>query len=75
MARKDLCVLQREGAIEAIKGTDTVHYKHGVWNPYKIVSTEYAIKAIDESGYGADVSIEEETGELYVAVPCDSDMW
>ena len=60
-------------AVEAIDNTATVMYKHGVWNKYERVTTEYAQQKIMNSGYGADVY--EESGTYYVSIPCDSDMW
>ena len=72
---KIICELRFSEAIEAIKGTDTVMYKHGVWNPYEKRKTEKVIKSIENSGYGADVKYNEETNQYYVSIPCDSDMW
>ena len=43
-------------AIEAIKNEKTVMFRSGVWNNYNLVTTEYAIQRIKNSGYGADVS-------------------
>ena len=43
---KMVCSLKYEEAVEAIKGTKTVMYKHGVWNKYTECSTEEAIKHI-----------------------------
>lgn len=52
---KRIIVLGREKAVDAIKDTDTVMYRHGVWNEYYKTKTENAIKSIENSGYGADV--------------------
>lgn len=73
MARKIICKLAFKEAIEIIKDENEVFYKHGVWNKYEKASTEYVIKRIENSGYGADVF--EEDGELYVSIPSNSDMW
>lgn len=70
-----VCRLQFKKAAEAIEGTETVWYKHGVWNPYEKRRTEDVIKRIMKSGYGADVCKDEETGQFYVEIPCDADMW
>jgi len=51
-----------------------VFYRHGVWNEYKKVPTERAIESIKKSGYGADV-YQDSSGQFYVSIPCDSDMW
>ena len=32
---KTICSLQFDEAIEAIKGTEKVMYRHGVWNDYQ----------------------------------------
>lgn len=72
---KTICRLRRSEAIEAIKNTETVMYKHGVWNPYYERKTAVVIKSIENSGYGAEVRFDEETGKYYVSIPCDSDMW
>lgn len=72
---KEICTLQREKAIEAIKKTKTVMYKHGVWNPYYERDTEGVIKSIENSGYGADVRYNEEKKMFFVSIPADCDMW
>ena len=61
-------------AVKAISGTETVMYRHGVWNSYKEMSTEEAIEHIKKSGYGADIR-KDEDGIYYVSIPCDADMW
>ncbi len=70
-----VCSLQFEKAIEAIKDTKTVMYTHGVWNPYYERKTEDVIKSIQRSGYGADVDRDDATGQLYVSIPSEGDMW
>ncbi len=72
---KMVCSLKYEEAIEAIKGTKTVMYKHGVWNEYTECNTEEAIKHIRNSGYGADVRYDDEKKMFFVSVPADCDMW
>lgn len=72
--RKVICQLRIQESIDAISGTSQVHYKHGVWNEYQVKDTAAVIKAIRNSGYGADV-FQDENGVYYVSVPCDSDMW
>lgn len=71
---KRIVMLGYSEAVDAIKGTTTVMYKHGVWNKYEPISTEKASKYIMSSGYGADV-YKDENGRFYVSIPCDSDMW
>ncbi len=71
---KLICTLRFQEAIDLIAGTMRVFYRHGVWNEYKKVPTERAIEAIKKSGYGADV-YQDSSGQFYVSVPCDSDMW
>ena len=66
--------LGTKDAIMAISNCKYVNYKHGVWNPYKVVPVGMAISAITNSGYGADV-FKNSKGEFFVSVPCDSDMW
>ena len=70
---KMVCSLKYEEAVEAIKGTKTVMYKHGVWNKYTECSTEEAIKHIRNSGYGADVRYDDEKKMFFVSVPADCD--
>ena len=60
-------------AIKAIEAQKTVMYRSGVWNKYREVPVEEAIRGIKNSGYGADVY--EEDGKYYVSVPSSSDMW
>lgn len=61
-------------AVEAIKDSREVMYKHGVWNSYALEKTEDVIERINNSGYGADVYADEK-GMLYVCTPTVSDMW
>lgn len=68
-----ICELAFDSAINAIKDSKYVMYRHGVWNRYEKVPTEHAIKYIRTSGYGADVF--ERDNMFYVSIPCDSDMW
>lgn len=72
---KNVCTLQFQRAVDAIKHTKTVMYKHGVWNKYNERKTEDVIKSIQNSGYGADVRYDETNDLFYVSVPCDADMW
>ena len=72
---KEIVKLGFDSAVKAIDGTKTVMYKHGVWNPYYERNTEDVKKSIMNSGYGADVWIDERNGKLHVSIPCDSDMW
>ena len=62
-------------AIEAIKNQKNVMFRSGVWNSYNLVTVDYAIQRIKNSGYGADVSYDENTGKYYVSVPSSGDMW
>lgn len=61
-------------AVEAIKDSREVMYKHGVWNSYALEKTEDVIKHINNSAWGADVYRNEE-GTLYVCTPANADMW
>jgi len=70
-----LCSLGRKEAIDLIRETETVMYKHGVWNSYEKKSTEDVIRKIEASGYGADVRINYGTGVYYVCTPAQADMW
>lgn len=70
-----LCSLGRQTAIALISGTEKVMYKHGVWNSYEEKRTDEVIKRIENSGYGADVTINHETGVYYVCTPANADMW
>ena len=70
-----ICSLAFEPAINAIKDTETVMYKHGVWNKFYERKTSEVIESIKKSGYGADVSYNEAKGIYYVSIPCDADMW
>ena len=62
-------------AIKAIENQRNVMFRSGVWNNYNLVTTEYAIQRIKNSGYGADVSYDESTGKYYVSIPSSGDMW
>ena len=62
-------------AIKAIESQKTVMFRSGVWNNYNLVTSEYAIQRIKNSGYGADVSYDEKTGIYYVSIPSSGDMW
>lgn len=75
MKLEKICKLKRAEAIEAISHTVQVFYRQGVWNPYKKTDTATAIKAIQGSGYGADVSYDAKNKAYYVSIPTDSDMW
>ncbi len=48
---RNVCTLQVEKAIEAIQHTETVMYKHDVWNPYYERGTKGVIESIKKSGY------------------------
>lgn len=72
---KTICSLRFKEAIAAIQGTETVMYRHGVWNEYSLCKTEDAIKGIQRSGYGADVKYDEDKKMFYVSVPAACDMW
>ena len=73
---KRIVTLGYQEAVDAIKGTSMVMYRHGVWNKYEPLSVEKASKAIMASGYGADVYMDEDKpDQFYVSIPCDSDMW
>lgn len=62
-----------------------VNYRRGVWNKYESIGATEAIKKVNDSGYGADVTIEyDERWEMgyvdgkckvYLSCPCSSDMW
>ena len=71
---KQICKLGIASAIEAIKGTEKVFCKRGVWNSYELKDTEHVSNAFRNSGYGADVFFNEDTKMFYVSVPCDSDI-
>ena len=71
---KLICTLQRQKAIDLITGSMRVFCRYGVWNEYRKIPTERAIEAIKKSGYGADI-YQDGSGQFYVSVPCDSDMW
>lgn len=70
-----LCSLGRKEAIDFICETETVMYKHGVWNSYEKKSTKEVIGKIERSRYGADVKIDYTTGVYYVCTPAQADMW
>lgn len=70
-----ICKLQTKKAIETIKDTEKVYYRSGVWNSYEMQDTKTVIKAIENSGYGADVFYNKDNKMYYVSKPCDSDMW
>ena len=72
---KQIVTLGVESAIVAVRKTEKkIFSKSGVWNSYSPITKERAISAIEKSGYGADV-YEDEGKNIYVSIPCDSDMW
>lgn len=77
MAKQKVCGLSRNKSIAFLKQitNNKIFYKNGVWNPYKQKDREEAIKAIWNSPYGADIFKDVANGEIYVSVPCASDMW
>ena len=76
MKKKEmLCKLGRELAISLIHDVPTVQYKNGVWNQYEERPTDYVTERIRNSGFGADVWLNYETGTYYVCTPVRSDMW
>ena len=64
-----------DDAIKAIKNQKNVMFRSGVWNPYGLVTVDFAIQRINGCGYGADVYYNEDTGKYYVSIPSSSDMW
>jgi hypothetical protein len=50
-------------------------FRSGVWNPYGLVTVDFAIQRIKGCGYGADVYYNEDTGKYYVSIPSSGDMW
>lgn len=62
-------------AIKAIENQKNVMFRSGVWNNYNLVTVDFAIQRIKNSGYGADVSYDENTGKYYVSIPSSGDMW
>jgi hypothetical protein len=70
---KNIFSLKRKEVIDAIKDCKEVYFKHGVWNPYTVVSVEKVIMEVQRSGYGAD--LREEDGKYFVSVPSDGDMF
>lgn len=74
-ALKQIVTLGVESAIAAVrKAEKKIFSKSGVWNSYSPTTKERAISAIEKSRYGADV-YEDEEKNIYVSMPCDSDMW
>jgi len=67
--------LKIQEVIDEISDSDTVFYRHGVWNTYKLTDTKAVIESVKKSGYGADLRLDEKTGIYYVSVPADCDMW
>ena len=62
-----------------------VYYKSGIWNDYEKRSPQSAIKSCNNSLYGGNITLgydeKWEAGEvdgkadIYIACPCESDMW
>ena len=72
---EQICTLSTKNSMEAVQaGTKSVFIRSGVWNAYHITTKQEAIAAIERSSYGADV-YRDTDGNLYVSMPCDSDMW
>lgn len=61
-------------AVNAIRRASFVYLKRGLGNDYKLISTDDAMKVIENSGYGAGVKVDD-AGMLYVNVPCMADLW
>ena len=59
---------------EVEKAEKKIFSRSGVWNDYSLTTKERAISAIKKCGYGADIYIDEEKN-IYVSMPCQSDMW
>lgn len=59
---------------EVEKAEKKIFSRSGVWNDYSITTKERAISAIEKCGYGADIYIDEGKN-IYVSMPCQSDMW
>ena len=74
--KKKVCELAFKDAVEAVKnsGLSAVMYKHGCWNKSELKDVGYVIGRINDSGYGADVDVDE-NGMLWVCTPSQSDMW
>ena len=64
--------LKKKEVIEAITGTTSVYYRHGVWNNYSLTDTVQVVKDIQRDGW-ADLWIDD--GKYYVSIPADSDMF
>lgn len=59
---------------EVEKAEKKIFSRSGVWNDYSLTTKERAISAIEKCGYGADIYIDEGKN-IYVSMPCQSDMW
>ena len=59
---------------EVEKAEKKIFSRSGVWNDYSLTTKERAISAIEKCGYGADIYIDE-WKNIYVSMPCQSDMW
>ncbi len=75
MSRISICKLQTQAAIEAIASKSEVFYKSGVWNDYEKKPFDYVAERIARCSYGADVYLDEDTGDFYVCTPVSADMW
>lgn len=72
---KRLAELDTKKSIELVNATEKkIFVRDGVWNPYEETNKESAIRVIKHGGYGATVD-EDDEGNLYIKVPCSSDMW
>lgn len=59
---------------EVERAEKKIFSRSGVWNDYSLTTKERAISAIEKCGYGADIYIDEGKN-IYVSMPCQSDMW
>ena len=72
---EQLCTLSTQKSMDAVQtGTKSVFIRSGVWNAYHVTTKQEAVTAIERSPYGADV-YRDTDGNLYVSMPCESDMW
>lgn len=51
-----------------------IYLKFGVWGDYERVTKECADKAVEKAKYTSIIKYNDR-GDMYITIPCHSDMW
>ena len=77
MARTKVVNLGIESAVKFLEKqtVEKVFCQKGVWNSFEPDTRLNAIERVKRSSYGADIYKDNDSGDLYVSMPTQSDMW